>query len=59
MIGGFVSNDTGEDMVIADQPAYWGNQPNYRLLSGNSQGGANGLRIFYEQGAFYSLVKIS
>ncbi len=47
MIAGFVSNDTGEDMVIADQPAYWGNQPNYRLLSGNGQGGANGPANFF------------
>ena len=28
----YVSNDTGEDMTIADQPAYWGNHPEYRLL---------------------------
>jgi len=37
-----ISNDTGEDMVIEDKPAYWGNQPNYRLKSGNNQGGSNG-----------------
>lgn len=46
-IGGYVSNDTGEDMTITDQPAYWGNQPNYRLLSGNSQGGSNGPANFF------------
>ena len=42
MIAPFVSNDTGEDMIIEDTPAYWGNQPNYRLKTGNNQGGANG-----------------
>jgi len=47
MVGGFVSNDTGEDMQILDQPANWGNQPNYRLLSGNSQGGSNGAANFF------------
>ena len=41
-ISSYVSNDTGEDMLIEDKPASWGNQPNYRLLSGNSQGGSNG-----------------
>lgn len=41
-IAPYVSNDTGEDMSIGDQPASWGNQPNYRLLSGNNQGGNNG-----------------
>ena len=46
-IAGFIPNDTGEDMVISDQPAYWGNQPNYRLLSGNSQGGINGLGNYF------------
>ena len=32
LIGDYVSNDTGEDMTIYDQPAYWGNHPEYRLL---------------------------
>lgn len=41
-ISPFVSNDTGEDMQISDFPANWGNQLNYRVLSGNNQGGANG-----------------
>lgn len=31
MIGPYVTNDTGEDMVIDDFPAPWGNQPQYRL----------------------------
>ena len=31
-IGPFVKNDTGEDMVIKDAPASWGNHPEYRLL---------------------------
>ena len=38
----YLSNDTGEDMVIRDRPASWANAPFYRLLSGNDQGGANG-----------------
>jgi spore coat protein H len=46
-IAPFVSNDTGEDMVIQDQPASWGNQPNYRVLSGNSTGGNNGPGNFF------------
>ena len=32
MLERFVSNDTGEDMVIKDAPASWGNHPEYRLL---------------------------
>lgn len=31
-IGPYVSNDTGEDMVIEDKPAPWGNHGEYRLL---------------------------
>jgi len=46
-ISPFISNDTGEDMTISDNPAFWGNQPNYRLLSGNSQGGSNGAANFF------------
>jgi len=46
-IGRYVSNDTGEDMLIEDKPAYWGNQPNYRLLSGNNLGGSNGPANFF------------
>ena len=41
-INPFIANDTGEDMQIEDRPASWGNQPNYRVLSGNSAGGNNG-----------------
>lgn len=33
MISPYVSNDTDEDMVINDYPAYWGNQSKYRLNS--------------------------
>jgi hypothetical protein len=47
MINPFVSNDTGEDMQIGDVPASWGNQPNYRLKTGNSAGGANGPANFF------------
>lgn len=28
----YISNDTGEDMVIEDLPASWGNHPEYRLM---------------------------
>lgn len=31
-IAQYVSNDTGEDMVIEDRPAPWGNHGEYRLL---------------------------
>ncbi len=31
-ISQYVSNDTGEDMVIEDRPASWGNHSEYRLL---------------------------
>lgn len=32
----YVSNDTGEDMNIYDQPAFWGTHPEYRLLDRGS-----------------------
>ena len=32
-ISSYISNDTGEDMIINDIPASWGNQPNYRLMN--------------------------
>lgn len=32
-ISPFISNDTGEDMMIQDVPANWGNQPAYRILN--------------------------
>lgn len=32
LIGPYVSNDTGEDMIIEDRPASWGNHGEYRLL---------------------------
>ena len=35
-ISSYISNDTGEDMVISDLPASWGNQARYRLF-GNEQ----------------------
>jgi spore coat protein CotH len=35
LVGAHVKNDTGEDMVIADKPASWGNASYYRLLSGD------------------------
>jgi len=46
-IAPFISNDTGEDMNILDHPASWANQPNYRLLSGNNQGGVSGPGNFF------------
>lgn len=36
MIKNFISNDTGEDMVIDDKPASWGNCSFYRLLGPNN-----------------------
>lgn len=33
LIQNHIQNDTGEDMEIIDQPAWWGNQPHYRLLN--------------------------
>ena len=30
-ITSFVTNDTGEDMEIKDEPASWGNHPEYRI----------------------------
>ncbi len=36
MIKPYVSNDTGEDMEIGDYPAWWGDQPQYRLNSPNN-----------------------
>lgn len=36
MISPYVSNDTGEDMRILDNPAAWGNQPKYRLNSADN-----------------------
>lgn len=35
-IAPYVSNDTGEDMVIQDLPASWSNRPNYRILEQGS-----------------------
>jgi spore coat protein CotH len=35
-ISPYVSNDTGEDMSIYDQPAYWGNCSFYRLMDTGS-----------------------
>ena len=35
-ISPYVSNDTGEDMIIEDRPASWGNHKEYRILSDGS-----------------------
>ncbi len=35
LVENHVKNDTGEDLVIADKPASWGNASYYRLLSGD------------------------
>lgn len=32
LIRPYVSNDTGEDMTIYDEPGSWGNHPEYRLM---------------------------
>lgn len=47
MIRPYISNDTGEDMEIADKPASWGNCDFYRILSGNDEGGDNGEANFF------------
>ena len=36
MIKTYISNDTGEDMVVEDKPASWGNCSFYRLLETNN-----------------------
>jgi len=36
MISPYISNDTGEDMSLIDQPASWGNCSFYRLLESNN-----------------------
>jgi len=36
MIKGYISNDTGEDMTIVDNPASWGNCGFYRLLEADN-----------------------
>ena len=35
-IAPYISNDTGEDMLIEDKPAYWGNKHDYRLMDTGS-----------------------
>ncbi|MEY3678837.1 MAG: hypothetical protein RI924_978 [Bacteroidota bacterium] len=47
-IAPFVANDTGEDMVIQDLPAGWGNESYYRLLSGDDQAGKNGPSNYFK-----------
>lgn len=47
MIFPYVWNATGEDMEIEDKPASWGNQPNYRVKTGNSLGGDNGAANYF------------
>ena len=32
----YISNDTGEDMEIRDEPAYWGNWGDYNLMDYNN-----------------------
>jgi hypothetical protein len=44
----YVSNDTGEDMVIEDKPASWGNCSFYRLKSGNDAGGVSGNANYFK-----------
>lgn len=47
-ISPYVANDTGEDMLIADLPASWGNESYYRLLSGNDAAGQNGTANYFK-----------
>lgn len=42
MISPYLSNDTGEDMLLNDVPASWGNCHFYRLLTGDDEGGNKG-----------------
>ena len=42
LLSPWVDNDTGEDTLIADSPASWGNHPEYRLLQ---DGPANWFRV--------------
>lgn len=42
MISPYLSNDTGEDMLLNDVPASWGNCNFYRLLTGDDEGGNKG-----------------
>lgn len=44
----YVWNDTGEDMLIEDKPAAWGNCSFYRLKSGNDAGGASGNANYFK-----------
>ncbi|MBQ7191423.1 MAG: CotH kinase family protein [Paludibacteraceae bacterium] len=48
MIREFVPNDTGEDMLLSDQPARWSAYPMYRLLSGDSSDGINQESNFFK-----------
>ncbi len=47
MIRPYIVNDTGEDMVIEDKPASWGNYSKYRLLSGGVGDGQSGETNFF------------
>jgi hypothetical protein len=64
LIAPHVANDTGEDMVIADVPASWGNANEYRTLSGDDRtnffrakassirGALTGTTIYYDKVSF-------
>ena len=47
-IRNYVSNDTGEDMVIEDKPASWGKYTSYRLLSGSIGTGEGSSANFFK-----------
>lgn len=44
----FVDNDTHKDTEIIDEPAYWSNVKNYRLFSGDNNGGSTGDANFFK-----------
>ncbi len=48
LIESHIPNDTGEDMILEDKPARWGNASFYRLYSGNNEGGKNGEANFFK-----------
>ena len=49
MISQHIDNDTNEDTQIIDRPATWSSGvKNYRLFTGNDEGGNNGDPNFFK-----------
>ncbi len=57
MVSPYISNDVGQNMVLADRPARWGNTPYYRLLSGDHFGGPLPANYFSTR-AFWAEVQL-